>query len=224
MDFYDRLVKETEAARTELYTVPQLIDGLSGNISRDTYIAYLTQAYHHVKHTVPFLMTMGSVLPEEKRWMHKPIIEYLKEEVGHEEWILNDIAAAGGDKDAARTGKPNIETEALISYNYMYLTRKNPVGFLGMVFMLESTSMQIASNGADAVKKSLDLPQGAFSYLYSHGALDVEHMDFFKSLMEKIDDPKDQSAIIEVANSTFRLFANVMRSIPHDKAKVRNAA
>lgn len=58
MNFYDRLVKETEEARKTLYTVPQLVDGLKGEISRDTYIAYLTEAYHHVSHTVRFLMTM----------------------------------------------------------------------------------------------------------------------------------------------------------------------
>ena len=56
MNFYDRLVKETQSARAELYSVPQLIDGMQGNISRATYIAYLTEAYHHVSHTVPFLM------------------------------------------------------------------------------------------------------------------------------------------------------------------------
>ncbi|MCB9987845.1 MAG: iron-containing redox enzyme family protein [Rhodospirillales bacterium] len=224
MSFYDRLVKETESARQELYTVPQLTDGLAGNISRETYIAYLTQAYHHVKHTVPFLMTMGAQMPEAKHWLHKPIVEYLKEEIGHEEWILNDIAAAGGDKDAARASKPNLATEVLVDYNYTYLTRKNPVGFLGMVFMLESTSMQIATHGADAVKKSLELPQSAFTYLFSHGSLDIEHMDFFKTLVNRIDDPDDQAAIIEVAKDTFHLFADVMRSIPHDKAEVQNAA
>ena len=159
MNFYERLVKETEAARAELYNVPQLLDGLTGNISKETYIAYLTEAYHHVSHTVPFLMTMGSKLPQSKKAMHKAIIEYTEEEVGHEEWILNDIAAAGGDKEAARASTPNLETQVLIAYNYDYMTRKNPMGFFGMVFMLESTSTQIANKGADAVKDKLGLPR-----------------------------------------------------------------
>ena len=37
-------------------------------------------------------------------------------------------------------------------------------------------------------------------------------------LIGKITDPADQAAIIEVAQNTFRLFANVMRAIPHEKA------
>lgn len=217
MTFYDRLTKETEAARRELYSVPQLTDGLHGHISRQTYIAYLTQAYHHVRHTVRFLMAMGVNLPESKKWLHDAIAEYIEEEKGHEEWILNDVAAAGGDKEAARNATPNLETQVLVAYNYDYITRKNPVGFLGMVFMLESTSIQIANSGADALKKNLGLPQTAFTYLYSHGALDIEHLKFFEQLVNRITDPADQAAIIEVAQNTFRLFANVLRSIPHEK-------
>jgi len=218
MTFYEGLNKETEKQRGALYTVPQLVDGLSGDISRETYIAYLTEAYHHVRHTVRFMMAMGVRIPEEKKWLHDAISEYIEEEKGHEEWILNDIQAAGGDKEKARKAVPNLETQVLVAYNYDYIARKNPIGFLGMVFMLESTSTQIANHGADAVKTKLGLPQTAFTYLYSHGALDIEHLKFFEELVNKVTDLEDQAAIIEVAQNTFRLFANVMRSIPHEKA------
>lgn len=223
MNFYDRLVKETEKQRQELYTVPQLVDGLNGDISRETYIAYLTEAYHHVSHTVPFLMNVGARLPQDKKFLHKAIIEYQEEEVGHEEWILNDIAACGADKEVARASTPNLKTQLLIAYNYDYINRKNPVGFFGMVFMLESTSTQIANTGADAVKDKLGLPKNAFSYLYSHGELDISHMKFFEETVNQITDTADQAAIIEVAQNTFRLFANVMRAIPHEY-EVKHAA
>lgn len=224
MAFYDQLVSETEPFRNQLYTVPQLVDGLQGRITRETYIAYLTQAYHHVRHTVPFLMAMGSRLPDTKTWMRKAIVEYIEEEAGHEEWILNDIAAAGGRKEAVRDARPARATELLIAYNYDYIARKNPVGFFGMVFMLESTSTQIATQGAEAVMKGLGLPKEAFSYLISHGALDLEHMEFFKKTVNQIVNPIDQEAIVEVAQNTFLLFADVMRSIPHYKEGERHAA
>ena len=224
MNFYKRLVEETEAQRLALYNVSQLQDGLRGEIDADSYIAYLTQAYHHVKHTVPYLMAMGTRLPENKKWLQRAVIEYLEEEVGHEEWILNDIEAAGGDKEEARDATPHLATQVMVAYNYDYIARKNPIGFLGMVFMLESTSTQIATSGADALKEGLGLPDKAFSYLYSHGSLDLKHMKFFESLMDKIDDPEDQAAIIEVAQNTFLLFADVFRSIPHKEKGERHAA
>lgn len=223
LEFYDRLVESTDDVRRELYAVPQLVDGLNGRISRDTYVAYLTEAYHHVRHTVPFLMAMGARLPSDKPWLQEAVIEYIKEEAGHEQWILDDIKAAGGDPERARRTTPNLETQALVAYNYDYIQRRNPMGFLGMVFMLESTSMQIATRGAASIQSALDLPDEAFSYLYSHGELDQTHMEFFRNLVSRIEGAGDQQAIVEVARNTFRMFANVLRSIPHDQG-VRNVA
>ncbi len=214
MSFYELLVQQTSAERQALYSVPQLIKALQGNISVETYRAYLTQAYHHVKHTVRFLMAMGLKLPENKQFLQKTIASYIEEEQGHEEWILNDIAAAGGDKELARHSIPHLETQVLVAYNYDYINRNNPVGFLGMVFMLESTSIQLATHGANTLKTALGLPDNAFTYLQSHGQLDIGHMDFFRKLVNQITDPNDQAAIIEVAQNTFRLFANVLASIP----------
>lgn len=214
MNFYEQLVQATETERQALYTVPQLISALRGDISVETYRAYLTQAYHHVRHTIRFLMAMGVRIPEEKQWLHAVIAEYIAEEQGHEEWILNDIEAAGGDKEAARRSIPHLETQVLVAYNYDYISRHNPVGFLGMVFMLESTSIQLATQGANTIQLALDLPSTAFTYLQSHGTLDISHMEFFRKLVNQIEDGADQAAIIEVARNTFRLFANVLRSIP----------
>lgn len=224
MDFFDRLVATTEVQRQSLYCVDQLRDALRGAIEVDTYVDYLTQAYHHVRHTVPLLMAMGSRLSDDKAWMRPAIAEYIKEELGHEEWILKDIAAAGGDSQRARTCKPHLATELMVAYNYDYIARKNPVGFLGTVFMLESTSTQIAAQGADAVRSSLALPESAFSYLYTHGNLDQDHMAFFRRLMGRITDPEDQAAIIEVAQNAFQLFAQVFRSIPHGSQVADHAA
>jgi pyrroloquinoline quinone (PQQ) biosynthesis protein C len=224
MSFYEALAKATEPQRRRLYTVPQLDAALRGKITRDLYIAYLTEAYHHVSHTVPFLMSMGSRLPEEKKWLLKPIANYISEEIGHEDWILNDIDAAGGDREAARRAAPNRETAELVAYNYDYIRRKNPVGFLGMVYMLESTSVDVATHGAETVMGVLNLPKSAFTYLLSHGALDVGHMKFFESLVNRIEDEGDRSAIIEVAQTTFLLFAEVLRSLRPFAMEDRHAA
>jgi pyrroloquinoline quinone (PQQ) biosynthesis protein C len=223
MTFYQTLLKETALARQSLTSVPQLIDALDGKISRETYIAYLTEAFHHVSHTVRFLMAMGEQLPMSKQSLQKTITEYISEEVGHEEWILNDIEAAGGNKERARQSTPNLETQILVAYNYDYIRRKNPVGFFGMVFMLESTSIQLANKGANAIQSNLGISKNAFSYLYSHGELDISHMEFFEKTVNGITDKVDQEAIIEVAQNTFKLFANVLAALPHNKEIVHAA-
>ncbi|WP_291061815.1 iron-containing redox enzyme family protein [Hyphomonas sp.] len=214
--FFERLVRDTADEQKLLLSVPQIRDGLRGQISRRTYIAYLTQAYHHVKHTVPLMRWTKAWLPASAIKFQDALDEYISEESGHEEWILNDIRAAGGDADAVRISEPLPATEFMVSYAYDYISRINPLGFFGMVFVLEGTSTKLACQGADAVMTSLDLPRSAFTYLFSHGALDLEHMNFLATLMGQVKSSEDQDAIIYMAKRMFVLFANVFASIPHD--------
>lgn len=213
--FFEILAQTTERQRNELYRVPQIVDAMRGDISRQSYLAYLEQAYHHVKHTVPLMMTAGARLPETKEYLRDALVEYIGEEAGHQEWILNDIGKSGGDAEAVRNGQANAATEIMIAYAYDYVTRINPVGFFGMVYVLEGTSIQLATNTAETLQKSLGLSADCFSYLSSHGSLDQEHMRFFEKLVNRIDDEDDQAAIIHVAKRIYVLFANVFRSIPH---------
>lgn len=213
MSFHDRLIRETADTAAILASVPQLQAGLAGRISRDTYIAYLTQAYHHVRHTVPLMQEA------RERLAHKPILvaaldDYIVEETGHEHWILADIAAAGGDAALAAASVPHAATQAMVDHAYAVIREGNPVGFFGMVHVLEGTSVVMASHGAEAVRKTLGLPAEAFTYLTSHGALDQDHVRFFAELVNRIDDPGDQAAIIAMARDMFRLFAGVFAAIP----------
>ncbi|MFO0994998.1 MAG: AMP-binding protein [Hyphomicrobiales bacterium] len=215
MTFFEKLLHETARERAELIGTRQIQDGLCGRISRGTYIAYLAEAYHHVKHTVPLMEAAKAALRPDQIWMASALDEYVEEERGHEEWILGDIAAAGGDAAAVRTGAPQPATELMVSYIYDYVTRINPVGLFGMVLVLEGTSIELASKGASAIQSSLGLGDDCFHYLTSHGALDLQHMRFFETLMNKVEDKGDQAAIIHVARSMYLLFAGLFRSIPH---------
>jgi pyrroloquinoline quinone (PQQ) biosynthesis protein C len=214
--FYARLQEATRPARSGLLSVPQLVRGARGNISRETYIAFLVQAYHHVRHTVPLLMACGSRLAARQEWLREAVATYIQEETGHQEWILDDIRACGVDPEPYRYGIPNASTELMVAYAYDTINRGNPVGFFGMVFVLEGTSIALATQAAGAIRTALQLPPEAFSYLTSHGALDIGHMDFFQALMNRIEDTADQQAIIHTADMMYRLYGDVFLSLPLD--------
>lgn len=213
MPFFDKLMDATAEARSEMFAIPQLQAGVKGEINLETYIYFLTQAYHHVKYTVPLLMACGARLPQHPAWMRNAVIEYIEEEKGHEEWILNDLKACGADAEAVRHGRPAPETELMVAYAYHTIERINPAAFFGMVLVLEGTSINMATNAAAAVKESLGLPDSAFSYLTSHGALDIEHMGVFEALMNKIEDPTTQQQIIHCARMMYRLYGDIFRSL-----------
>jgi pyrroloquinoline quinone (PQQ) biosynthesis protein C len=225
MPYFEVLQEKTAAARAELFATPVIGDCLAARVTRAQYLAFLTEAYHHVKHTVPLLMACGSRLPESKAWLRTALVEYIAEEEGHEEWILNDIAAAGGNADAVRRGEPLAATELMVAYVYDTIARRNPVGFFGMVHVLEGTSTALATDAAQVIRNALDLPPEAFTYLTSHGSLDQEHVRFFASLMDRLVDADDQAAVTHTATRVYRLYGDIFRSLPrYDATTIRKAA
>ena len=213
MNFYQVLVEKTAKERTQLLSIPILQDAVKGEISKNTYHRFLIEAYHHVKHTTPLLMACGSLLPERLEWLREAVGEYIEEEMGHQEWILNDITALGGSAEEVRYGLPSIATELMVSYAWDTIQRVNPIGFFGMVLVLEGTSVQLATQAAEAIQKSTGLSNEAFSYLTSHGSLDIEHVSFFEKLMNKIDNPQDQEAVIHCARIMYKLYGDIFRGI-----------
>lgn len=219
MNFFDKLKATTEPERQYLLSAPIMKRCFEGDITLPDYAAFLSQAYHHVKHTVPLLMAVGARLPEDREWLREAVAEYIEEELGHQEWILDDIQACGYDREKARRTQPNFETEVMVAYAYDVVQRTNPVGFFGMVHVLEGTSIATADRAAEAIQNRLRLPDTAFRYLRSHGALDQQHVMFFEKLMNRIDDPNEQTHIIRCTKIFYRLYGNMFRGLNAEQAE-----
>lgn len=218
MSFFATLQAETASERKQLLNNSLVQSALAAKLDRDTYVAFLSQAYHHVKHTTPLLMAAGSRIPGDKEWLRAALAEYVEEELGHQEWILNDIRACGYDAEQVRNSRPNPATELMVAYAYHVIDRGNPVGFFGMVHVLEGTSVTVADNAAECIARSTGFGKNAFSYLTSHGALDIEHVKFFEDLMDRIDDPADQREILHCARMFYRLYGDVYSSVDPQQA------
>ena len=76
MSFYDFLQHDTEAERADLLAQPLFADALAGRVTRPLYRAFLAQAYHHVRHTVPLMMTAGGRLTPDKEWMREKLVHH----------------------------------------------------------------------------------------------------------------------------------------------------
>ncbi|MEN9360405.1 MAG: hypothetical protein RL095_1940 [Verrucomicrobiota bacterium] len=206
-----RLAAATAPMQAELLAIPFVQDGIAGRWSREEYLAFLTQAYHHVKHTTPLLMACGSRIPESHEWLRDAMAEYIEEEVGHQRWILEDIRNCGGDVAAAIAQGPSFANEMMISYAYDIIQRQRPCGFLGMVNVLEGTSVRAATQAAENLGRQLGLGKNCFSYLSSHGSLDLKHIDFFASLVERLDSESDLEFVIHCSKNFFRLYGDIFR-------------
>jgi len=214
MTFFDRLVAETQAEREDFQSISVIQAAVSQGVTKALYAQYLTQAYHHVRFTVPLLefALEGCNVGDEA--YANALAEYIEEEAGHDEWILDDIKALGEDGEAVRAGRGGFACRVMISHAYYLIEHQSPYALLGMVHVLEGMSVVLADQAAGAIRASFgDNPPNAFSYLTSHGALDMEHVKFFEDLVNCLDDPQVEDIIIASAKDFYKLFGNMFREL-----------
>ena len=216
----ETLARETIREREFLLSAPVIRRCLAGAVDGDLYIRFLTQAYHHVRHTVPLLAATAKRLPPRHNWLREPLAHYIAEEEGHDAWILDDIAEAGGDRAAALVSEPAIPTAAMVAYAWDTVLRGNPVGFFGMVYVLEGTSVSLATRAADSIQAALGLPSRAFTYLRSHGELDKEHVGHLGSILERLTAAEDCTAVTRCAKGIYRLYGQMFRGLESDACSV----
>ncbi len=53
MSFFQTLQDATQEQRETLFNLPIIRQAMAGQVSLESYRAFLTQAYYHVRHTVP---------------------------------------------------------------------------------------------------------------------------------------------------------------------------
>lgn len=213
ISLYERLTAETEAERDAFMSLPIIRAALRGDISKEIYLGYLSEAFHHVRHTVPLMAHVKEHLAEHRTAFHIGLAEYAVEKKGQERWILHDIEHAGGDALSVKDGKPSPATEQLVNFAYDYVTKVSPMAIFGMIYVIEGTGAGLAGKTAEHLMQRLDLPRKCFSYILSHGFSDLTDMTFFEGLMAQVTDPSEQDAIIHMAKRMFGFYGQVFQVI-----------
>jgi hypothetical protein len=115
MVFYDRLMADTAMEREGFRAIPLIQQVMRGGATQAMYLDFLSQAYHHVKHTFPLLALAASRTTDMR--YQQALLSYMNEERGHDAWILDDIRALGGDAEAVRDGKPGAACQLMVGYS-----------------------------------------------------------------------------------------------------------
>ena len=84
---------------------------------------------------------------------------------------------------------------------------------MGAATPRELTPLDRATQAAGVLQDKLQLPAKAFSYLTSHGSLDLEHIEFFKRLMNRLDDEDHKAAVVHTARVVYRLYGDIFRNL-----------
>lgn len=214
MSFYETLVDETTPERKVFLSIPLIRDAIAHGVDRLLYLTFLDNAYHHVRHTVPLLEAARAACGPDDHALAAGLGAYAEEETGHDEWILDDIAALGGDRDAPRHARPPLPARAMVAYAFRLITEEGPYALLGMVHVLEGMSVALALKAAQSIRSRLaPCGNGGFRYLTSHGELDVGHVKRFDRLLNAIDRPERRTVVIAATKDFYHLYGDIFRAL-----------
>ncbi len=171
---------------------------LNENLTKDKYIAYLTDLYHMV---LPLCHQMQVAMDEYKKLdaaKYQPVIEYLehhiKEEVGHEQWILTDLSNLGVDAETIKASKPKKEIINMIGSMYYRIFHAEPCAVLG--YMAVSETYPVSIKIIETMIKAANLDPNCINALKQHAIIDIGHAHDMYAFIESFDWSEQQQAVM----------------------------
>jgi len=214
LPFFIDLVSRTDEARRGFETNPNVLEIVANGLPVERYRKLLLELYHVVWHFNPICAAAASRVPDAHRHIRYFLYDHMKEEAGHEEWVLNDLHAMGVQRTDVLNAPATLHCLVLTGDNYWVADRGHPCSVLGMVYALEVIASVYGGPISAAIRESLLLEgdQG-ISFISSHATLDAEHMAELRLVMNRIDDTDAKNAIVETTAFNFHQFTRILEAI-----------
>ena len=218
--FFQKVVDQTDEARKEFERHARVVEACADGMDRERYLAFLRELYVIVWHFNPVSAAAAARLPPKLRFVQAYLYEHMHEEEGHDEWVLCDVAAIGGDVEEVR-GRLDYSaraTQAFVGFNG-WLAERRPIGVLGMLYVLEVMASVYGEPLAEAQRERLFLQGDAgVSFLASHASKDDEHMQDLRVVLVQIDDEAAQTEVVNSVRVNFKALARVVEAVYDDAA------
>lgn len=201
----------TDDARREFETHPMVVDAVARGLSLERYRKFLLELYHIVWHFNPVSAAAAARLGDDFRDVRYFLYDHMSEEKGHEQWVLQDLAAMGVPVEQTLSHEPHPFTLTLTGYNYWATEHRHPCAVLGMLYALEVMASVYGGPFTSALRESLllDGEQGV-SFISSHATLDSEHMAELREVLDKVEDPAALEAIAQAVRVNFHHFTRII--------------
>ena len=211
MSFFITLVEESDASRRAIETSPRVSAMMHKGLTLPEYRAFLRDLYHIVWHFCPIMAAAAARCDERLRDIRYELYERIGEEKGHEDWVLEDIGALGGDARGAHAAAPSAPVQAMIGFNYYAAERVHPCSVLGMLYVLEVVASVYGGKASDSIARAIGRKtgEGGFRFLSSHATMDADHLAKLNVLLKTIGDAAAQAAIIDSTRVNFHQFGQL---------------
>lgn len=210
-----------ESVWNEILSQSKLVQAIfKGDICKALFVMYMLETYHYTKHNTKNQALVGVrnlTLPHRYT---SYCFKHAREEIGHEDMALRDIANLDFVLPEIKNLKPLPATEVLIAYLYWISFQGNPIQRLGYSYWAESCYHYI-NPIIQKLSSVLKLKEDQLSFFIAHSSIDEKH---FKEVADMIlsfcYSEQDFQDITRVMETSLRLTGQMLDNVYHEYQKV----
>ncbi len=157
---------------------------------RELFPEYLLTLYASMRATVPLLETAAdrarALAPSDEvaARLVPYFVQHAREELHHDDWLLDDMALLGLDPNLARRRHAPADVAAMVGAQHYWLQYSHPVSLLGCFAVLEGSPPE--TEMLDEVAERTGIPKAALRTLYKHAQLDPHHRDDLDAVLDDL--------------------------------------
>ena len=142
---------------------------------------------------------------------------HVGEEAGHDEWILQDLEATGGDREEPLRRIPSPRVASVVGSQYYWIRHHHPIALLGHVAVMEGYPPSVEL--ARLLEERTGYGADAFRSLARHAMLDIHHRDEFLEALDRLPLAPDHETLLGVSalhtiEGLIGVFEEILERIP----------
>ena len=211
----EHLLRVRERVLDGIVSVEAVRQTLAGHLDPAVYVSYLSNVFHYAQHSAIVIAMAGARAVTRHPQLARYLLHHADEELGHEQWALDDLAALGVPAEVVRARRPVPACAAMIGYEYYIAGHANPVSLFGWLYTLEAMGDDLGTRIAQAIGPHLkDTGGRGLKFLAGHGEADHAHTaDLTRMISTHLTDAADVADVNHVADVVGELYVSMFRQI-----------
>jgi hypothetical protein len=183
--------------------------------------SFLILMHQIVRASVPLMIAARSLARDRAsgdavcRLLEPYLSVHVQEERDHDEWLLQDLEAAGIARADVTARIPSPHVASLVGAQYYWIHHHHPVAIIGYMRVLEGNPPSAAH--VHRLQQMSGLPAAALRTYRLHGDLDPDHLQELDLLLDSLPLSEAQELLIWIsASHTARTLATCLEDLEHD--------
>ncbi len=170
----------------------------------------MRQVFHQTRENPQIQALATARFRGDQRDLVRAFFYHATAEVGHDQLALDDIRAIGMSTEGIHEERPLPATFALLSSAFHMIEHHSPVAYLGYMFHLAYTPVQLGRMYMDCLERA-GIPRSAMTFLDEHATVDVAHVKLIRRYLElMVKTQDDLDSIVYMTELTADLYARMM--------------